>query len=476
MILRLIQRSGRLLFLFAALYAVTAILSVGIVEIRAAIIFLSLAFIFGVLGFIFIISSVTEPHSETNIDALMLLMLFWCVGPIFCAIPYAFLMPDMTLSALFFEGVGAITTSGASGFLPSELPNSLHIWRALVQGLGGIVVTTFAVVILATLNLTGTGIHRSVLFTHQHTDLFARVVSIGRIVAMVYLSFSFIAIIVLLLAGASPVQAFCLALGGVSTGGLSPTDLPLAHVIAPVGALLFALICLLGAFNFAVLWDIVRRRDKRAILRAISNVEHRGLLVMIGILTLLSIFYLGWPNFFDSLVEAIFFVSTSGYDYNIVALELIPPVVLIAMTLIGGSALSTAGGIKIIRLLLLFRHLETDLSRLTHPSRIYPVKFRGQHIRDISFLSVWMYFFGYTLLFGGGILAFAATGLTFDMSVTLSAGMLSNMAPLLPYTFSGLAMTELSDLQKMIASGLMFAGRVEVLAILALISARRWES
>ncbi len=476
MILRLIQRSGRLLYIFAALYGVAALLCFGIIEVYAAIVYLSLAFVFGLIGFIFVISSITESHSETNIDALMLLMLFWGIGPVLAALPFAFLGPDMSMASLFFEGMGVITTSGASGFLPSELPNSLHIWRALGQAVGGVVVTTFAIVILATLNLTGTGIHRSVLFTHQHVDLFSRVMSIGRIVGSVYLGLAALAVVVLLLEGASPVQAFCLALGGISTGGLSPTDLPLAQVIAPVGALGFALICLCGTFNFAVLWDIIRRRDGRGILQAFMNVEHRGLLVMIGILTLLSVLYLGWPNVIDSLIEAIFFVSTTGYDYNIVSLELIPPVVLISMTLVGGAALSTAGGLKVIRLLLLFRHLETDLSRLTHPSRVYPVKFRGQHIHDTSFLSVWMYFFGYTLLFGGGILAFAATPLDFDLSVTLSAAMLSNMGPLLPYTFSELAMTELTDAQKMISSGLMFAGRVEVLAILALIFARRWEN
>lgn len=474
MILRLIQRFGRLLYLFAGLYAAAAVLCLGILELNAAIIFISLALVFGLMGFIFVISSIAETHSETNIDALMLLMLFWVIAPVFSALPYALLIPEMTPASLYFEGMGALTTSGASGFLPSEIPNSLHIWRALVQALGGVIVTTFAIVILATLNLTGTGIHRSVLFTHQHVDLFARIIAIGRIVLVVYTGFASLAIVALLLSGASPVQAFCLALGGVSTGGLSPTDLPLAQVIAPMGAFVFALICLLGAFNFAVLWDIIRRRDRSTIFHAVTNVEHRGLWVMIGILTLISVFYLGWPNILDSLIEAIFFVSTAGYDYNIVALELIPPVILIAMTLIGGAALSTAGGVKVIRLLLLFRHLETDLSRLTHPSRVYPVKFRNQHIRDDSFLSVWMYFFGYTLLFGGGILAFAATELDFDVSVTLSAAMLSNMAPLLPYTFSEITMTSLSDTQKMVSSGLMFAGRVEVLAILALISARPW--
>ena len=112
---------------------------------------------------------------------------------------------------------------------------------------------------------------------------------------------------------------------------------------------------------------------------------------------------------------------------------MIPPVILIALALVGGSALSTAGGVKLIRILLLFRHFETDLLRLTHPSRTVPVVFRGQVIPDEAFLSIWMYFFGYTFVFGMGILSLSAVGLDFETAVTASAASLSNMGPLLDY-------------------------------------------
>ena len=84
------------------------------------------------------------------------------------------------------------------------------MWRGLVQFFGGIVVTTFAIVILATLNLTGTGIHRSLLFTYQHEDLYARVIAIGLIVTGVYCALALCAMAVLLMSGASLVQSFCL--------------------------------------------------------------------------------------------------------------------------------------------------------------------------------------------------------------------------------------------------------------------------
>lgn len=476
MSLRLIQRFGRLLSVFAGLYAIAALLCLGLIEIRAAFVFLSLAVVIGLIGFIFIISSTYRANNETNIDALMFLVLFWIISPILSALPFALIMPNMTLSGLVFEGVGSVTTSGASGFLPSELPNSLHIWRGIVQFFGGVIVATFAIVILATLNLTGSGIHRSLLFTQQHEDIYARVVYIGRIVAMAYGGLAAFAFIILLMAGASPVQGFCLALGGVSTSGLSPVDGPLASIISPFGAFLFALICLFGALNFAIIWDVIRLRNLRSLIRIITNVEHRAMLVMTGILFIVSGLYFGGANLKDSAIEALFFISTAGYDYNIIALEMMPPIILIAFALVGGSALSTAGGLKVIRVLLLFRHLETDLSRLSHPSRVYPVRFRGRLIDDRAFLSIWMYFFGYTCIFGFGIIAFAASGIEFETSVSLSAAMISNMAPLVPYTFSDMTLIQLSDAQKLIASALMFIGRVEVLAIFAILSARPWRN
>ncbi|MEP6341771.1 MAG: potassium transporter TrkG [Maricaulaceae bacterium] len=476
MSLRLFQRFGRLLYIFAGLFALNSLICLMMFQLNAALSFFFMASASGFSGFVFVMSSAIPKHVETNVDALLFLIMFWIVAPIMAAVPFAMIGPNMTVASLLFEGVGAITTSGASAFLPSELSPALLIWRGLAQFLGGVSVTTFAIVILASLNMTGTGVHRSLLFTYEHENLFARIISIGKVVGIVYFGLVILSIAVLLLGGATPFHAMCLALGGVSTGGLSPIDGPLATILSPIGAFLFSVICLFGAFNFAVIWDVLRLRSIKSVVRIFTNVEHRALLVLIGILLLVSVLYFNGAHIIDSLIEAIFFVSTTGFDYNIIALEMTPSILLIIFALVGGSALSTAGGLKIIRLLLLFRHLETDLSRLSHPSRVFPVKFRGQLIRDRSFVSIWMYFFGYTLVFGLGILSFAASNIEFESAVTLSAGMLSNMAPLLQYTFSDSTLLMLDDGQKLVAVALMYAGRVEVLAIFALLSTTSWRN
>ncbi|MEM7730875.1 MAG: potassium transporter TrkG, partial [Pseudomonadota bacterium] len=155
---------------------------------------------------------------------------------------------------------------------------------------------------------------------------------------------------------------------------------------------------------------------------------------------------------------------------------MVPAPILIATALIGGSALSTAGGIKIIRLLLLFRHLGTDVARLSHPSRVKPIEFRGRAVKDDAFLSIWMYFFGYSLCFAIGALFLAASGLNLEDALAVSAATLANIGPLLDLTLpsSGLRYAEFTGLQMTLAAGLMLIGRVEVLVALSLLVPSTW--
>jgi len=153
---------------------------------------------------------------------------------------------------------------------------------------------------------------------------------------------------------------------------------------------------------------------------------------------------------------------------------MVPPVILISLALIGGSALSTTGGLKLIRMLLLFKHMGTDLDRMSHPSRVVPVIFKKQYLPDSAFLSIWMYFFGYTLIFALGIVALAAVGMEFSMAVASSAASVANMGPLLdtiipPYSYEAFTGAQLT-----ISAALMLIGRIEVLAAFAFFSPGFW--
>lgn len=471
----ILQWLGKILLLCAGLMFVTAAISLGLRETHSAIIFIQMGGVAGIVAALFYFSTQHVKAHETGRDALLFLLAFWIVVPIVTALPFSAFGVSANFTQAYFESVSAITTTGAASIAPEVMPDGLLIWRALLQWCGGVVVATFAVVILAALNLTGSGVHRSMLFTLSKGDLFPRLIKIGRIIAAIYASISAMCCLLLMITGASFIDAICLSLSAVSTGGLMPQSQPMAGYINHLGAATLALTCLLGAFNVAILYDVVRIRSLRGIRQLLRNEEHRGTIAVCVILFLIGLYYAGQLSLFTVAVESVFVATTTGFDYHVIGLDVVPTTVLIMAALVGGSALSTAGGIKIIRILLLGRHLTTDLGRLSHPSRVKVVKFRGQSIPDKEFLSVWMYFFGYTLFFAIGVLALAAAGLTFEYAVSAAAGGLSNMGPLLPMTFPETGYQDFNSLQLFLMTIIMLAGRVEVLAAFAAISPSLWQ-
>ena len=468
---------GRTFLLCTCLFAISGLVAAMGRDFSAAISMSVFGVSVGVFGLLLVMLSTGFDARESKSEAILFLVLFWLLMPAILCLPFRFMGPSPTFLAAYFESVSAFTTTGASRLNPDELSPVLLFWRSLVQWIGGVCVATFAVVILAAVNQTGTGVHKTMLYTLKDGKLFNRLSGIGGLVAGVYMFLALIGFILMTLGGAPAFDALCLALSGVSTGGLTPRAGPLQLYIPPFAATVLAILCIFGAMNVAVIWDYLRLRKAIHALRIVFNVEHRALLVIMSVLVLIGIAFSGLGSLGDLVLDSAFFASSAGFQYQVISLDLIPPVILITFALTGGSALSTAGGVKLIRILLLFRHLGTELSRLSHPSRVIPVTFRSRMIPDAAFLSVWMYFFAYTLAFGVGIVAFGVVGLPLDDAIASAAASLSNVGPLLGLTLpeSGLTYAQFTNGQMCVGVFLMLLGRIEVLAAIALILPNFWK-
>jgi len=341
---RILLWLGNSFVLAAIILAITAFAGALFLEPEQAISFAVMALLIGVLGALFILLTHNTPARETNADALLFLILFWLIMPVITAVPFALSGEVDTLLRAYFESVSAITTTGASTLKADELPRTLLFWRSLLQWFGGVSAATFAVVILAALNLSGTGIHRSMLFTMKKGELFQRLIGIGRVIALLYLGLASLCFIGLAMSGTPLFDALCLSLTSVSTGGLTPRDGPLAAYVGPVGSIVLALFCFAGAFSIAVIWDFVRIPATRGIKPLYNNIEHRGLFVISGILILLGIVFALPEELGTVIPEAIYFATSTGYDYHVIGIDMIPPAPLIAIALIGGAALSSCAG------------------------------------------------------------------------------------------------------------------------------------
>ncbi len=458
----------------------TAMLGLALRETDLAISFGASTIGASMLGALLVFSTRQMPARESFSEALILLVLFWLIMPALIAIPFLFSGVASTNIQAYFEAVSSLTTTGASTLDPDVIPKTIHVWRSLCQWLGGVVVATFAVVILAALNLKGTGVHRSMLFTFRKGELFQHLASVVSVIAGIYFVISFFCFCGLIMGGTPVFDAFCLSMTSVSTGGFTPRSDGLEAYVGGIGLFALCLSCLLGAFNVSIIWDVFRNRSLTDIKRLFADVEHRALWVIIGILIvsgfLIGGYYGDLRHVLTLVPEAIFFATSTGYEHQVLGVDMVSPVVLISLALIGGSALSTTGGLKLIRVLLLFKHLDTDMDRLTHPSRVVPVMFKKQRLPDSAFLSIWMYFFGYTLVFAGGILALSASGMDFPMSVTASAASVANMGPLLEATLPAYSYSGFTNFQLIISTLLMLIGRIEVLAALAILSPTLWRA
>ncbi len=473
---RIILWLGNTLILISILMAVTALFGTIANEAKAAAQFGAMALATGLFGLMFVFATWKIPTRENMTDALGFLLLFWIFVPIITAIPYVIVADIDHPVTAYFESVSAFTTTGATSLKAEFLPQSMHIWRSLLQWCGGVFSATFAVVILAALNLRGTGVHRSLLFTFNQGELFAHLGGVARVIAMLYGLIAFLCFLGLIVSGTPVFEATCLALSAMGTGGLTPRDDLLHNYVGFIGVIALCLTCIFGAFNVAIIWDGFRLRSVQSIKVLLRHLEHKALFFVIGFLFVIGVLYTQAHHPVTVLIEAIFFASSAGFDYHVIGLEVVPPIILIALALVGGAALSTAGGVKLIRIILLFRHLGTDISRLSHPSRVVPVIFRGQILPDEAFLSIWIYFLGYTLVFAAGIVLLAIYGMDFETAVATSAAALSNMGPLLNYTMAEYGFESMNHPQHIIASVLMLVGRVEVLAAIGVLTPGLWRS
>mgnify|MGYP000050066163 CR=1 FL=1 len=241
---------GFAFIVYAGLLLLTGLSGLAMGEAKAGQVFLGLSAVLGTIGSIVYFTSQNAPKRERPRDVLIFLILFWIIVPIATSLPFLALGVVPGPMHGYFESVSAITTTGASTLVPENLPRSLLVWRSALQWSGGCFVAVFAVVILAALNLSGPGVHRSVFFTLKTGELFSRLIDIGKIIITVYAVISIICFCLLMLSGAPIFESFCLSLSAVATGGLAPRSGPLYLYISNLGGVILAVTCLWGPSIF----------------------------------------------------------------------------------------------------------------------------------------------------------------------------------------------------------------------------------
>jgi trk system potassium uptake protein TrkH len=432
----------------------------------------------GVGILLWLIGGRIDQHLGTR-DGFLIVALFWVLLSLLGAWPFYVGLGLSPVDALF-ESASGVTTTGATVLTGlDEMPKSLLLYRQQLQWLGGMGLIVLGVAVLPLLGIGGMQLYRAeVPGPLKDEKLTPRLGATARALWLIYAGLTAACALAYWLAGMSAFDAVAHSMSTMSTGGFSTHDASLAYFESePIEAIAIVFM-LLAAINFGVHYIALYQRRPMAYLR---DVEVRSFLFLVVLLVILVSLmlrlegdYENWhPSLRDSTFEVVSVVTSTGYGtVDFTHWPNFLPLLLILVSFIGGCGGSTAGGMKVIRLLLMVQQGIREVRGLLHPHANLPVRLGGRVIDIRMIQGVWGYFAMYVTTFALLTLLMIHAGLDEKSAFAAVATSMNNLGPGLgevAYTFQGV-----SDLGKLVAVLAMLLGRLEIFTLLVLLSPDFW--
>ncbi len=420
----------------------------------------------------------TRRHNARGIDLLLIMVLFWTLLPFLAALPLVGATQIDSFVAAYFEAVSALTTSGASMLVvPQAEASPILLWRALLSWLGGMWTLVFAVAVLAPFNIGGITLTGNPLLQHEEgAALTSRLGRPLRLIFPVYGLLTVLGFLSMVAFGTPAFDALCLSLAAISTSGMSVHTQSLASYL-PYGAQVsVTILSFIGALSIPLL--LVVKMSKYA-ARIFRDIEFRVFVALIIGYAAMSFFVLS-PSATGLRLDAVLMHSiavhsTAGFNFlPDGALAHWPIVWLMVPVLIGGMAMSTGGGVKVMRAIILVKDLGSQLSKLSYPSSVHPVQLQGRRLEKDDFTAAWAYTAVFILLASAAVLLLGLFGITLADAWPIVLGALSNNLAIMGHTATSYAV--MSDALQIIIALLMIAGRIELLVLMVLFTSSFWRS
>jgi trk system potassium uptake protein TrkH len=268
------------------------------------------------------------------------------------------------------------------------------------------------------------------------------------------------------------------AFSTVAIGGFSTHDDSLSFWNNPTIEIVAIVFMTIAGVNFALHFTAWRRASAQPYFQDPELKAYATLLILFAVVVSFGLYFSGTyetlsASFRYGIFQVVSAMTTTGFTTApFYAWTGFLPVLLILIAFIGGCAGSTAGGMKVIRVILLYRQSAREISRLIHPHAIIPVKVGGQRTSDTVISAVWGFFFLYVAAFAIMTLLLTATGLDAETSYSAVAACITNLGPGLGR--AGPNYASLGDSAKIILSVAMLLGRLEIYTLLVLLTPAFW--
>ena len=473
-------------------------------DLHVARVFLYGGTLFLILTAMIGLASASRKSTNLTRSHLLALIGAYTVLPIMLAVPFYEGLRNTSFLNAYFEMVSSLTTTGATLFEPDRLPNALHLWRALVGWMGGFLVWVMAIAILAPLNLGGfevtsidTGATGRAQFS-QITNVANASQRLSRYAAMlfpIYSALTLVLWILLLLAGDSSLVAVSHAMSTLASSGISPVG----GLGQEGGSGVTGEFIIFGFLFFAISRLTFSNDQQVRGLRTLHKDPEFRMGVFLVIILPLLLFMRHWFGAYDadqetdifaalralwgsafsvlSFLTTTGFISTDWVDARGWSGLQSPGLIMLGLSIIGGGVATTAGGVKLMRVYALYKHGTREMERLLHPSSVGGAGTQARHIRRSGAQVSWIFFMLFSMSVALVMLALSLTGQSFEGAMVFTISALSTTGPLAAIAGENpMDYADLSNAAKTILATAMVLGRLETLAIIALLNPALWRS
>ncbi|MCO6401846.1 MAG: TrkH family potassium uptake protein [Verrucomicrobia bacterium] len=412
-------------------------------------------------------------------DGVGIVTFGWLITTLIGAIPFLLTGAIPQLAGAWFESVSGFTTTGASVMTHlEEVPRSILLWRALAHFMGGMGILVLCVAILPLLGSGGMQIYRAEAAGPSKDRLTPRIASTAKLLWGLYLGINALNIIALRICGMSWFDSVCHGLATIATGGFSTRSSSIAAYNSPAIEWVLIFFMLVGGTNFALHWHLLRGKFS-AYTR---DSEFRLYIAIIFVATLIialnaapALYHNTGTGVRGALFAVVSVITTTGYGTDDFALwPALSQYILLLLMLIGACAGSTAGGLKVVRVLILCKQVLRELRLFIQPQAIYRVKM-GKQLVDTEIVSmIGSFFIIFSLVFasaGAAMLLFTPDATTAFSSV---ASALGNVGPGLGAVGPQSSYASIPAAGQIILSLCMLLGRLELYTVLVVLMPSFW--
>lgn len=413
-------------------------------------------------------------------DGFAIAAMAWIILSLFGALPFYLSGSIPSYVDAFFETVSGFTTTGSTILMEIEsLPRGVIFWRSFTNWIGGMGIL---VMMLAVLPAAGASTVQMMKAESPGPDPGKLVPKIGQSAKILYIMYTVLTIIliILLLIGGMPLyDSLVHAFSAAGTGGFSSRNLS----VGAYNSAYFEIVIAIFMFIFGVNFSLHYQALKSGIKNIFKDEEFRFyLFTFMGAILLIawniygSVFDNVWESFRHSLFQVSSIMTTTGFSStNFDLWPAFSKTILVILMFTGASAGSTAGGIKCIRFVLLFKTIKREIWRIIHPRSVYMVKYGGKTVDSNILSGIMNYFFVYIVIFTFAFLIVSLDGFDFVSNFTAVAATIGNVGPGLGVVGPMGSFAGYSDLSKVVLSFTMLFGRLEIYPMLVLFTPTFWK-